>query len=244
MIILFWNIYYNPYSPKASLFEIIKMFFFSLSLFTNMYLLRHHAFSIPGVSPLGEVVDCGKFNEGREDKGIADSDEPVHSCGVGHFGKGVPGADTECGHGQDGGHSCREMQTKLLWGVWSETCQHWEGEPFPVVLADFESVKLMLLAHMLWHSISYYKCIKISLKWRLCHHSLRPGMMQGRGIGSGHTEWCSAPENMRLQRFRNHITSAWIGNHALTQPGLRWREWKTLLSRFALKHLSAAREMF
>lgn len=122
----------------------------------NIYLLRHHAFPVPGVSPLGEVVDCGKFNEGREDKGIADSDEPVHSGGVGHFGKGVPGADTECGHGQNGGHSCREMQTKWLWGVW-------EGQPVPVMLADFKSVKLMLLARM-WHSISYYKCIEMSLK--------------------------------------------------------------------------------
>lgn len=75
----------------------------------NIYLLWHHAFPVPGVSPLSEVVDCGKFNESREDKGIADSDEPVHGCGVGHFGKGVPGADTKCGHGQDGGHSCREM---------------------------------------------------------------------------------------------------------------------------------------
>lgn len=72
------------------------------------YLLRHHTFSIPGITPLGEVVDCGKFNEGREDKGIADSDEPVHSCGIGHFRKGVPGTDTECGHSQDSGHSCRE----------------------------------------------------------------------------------------------------------------------------------------
>lgn len=73
------------------------------------YLLWHHTFSIPGVTPLGEVVHCGKLNEGREDKGIADSDKPVHSCGIGHFRERVPGADTECGHGQDSGHSCREI---------------------------------------------------------------------------------------------------------------------------------------
>lgn len=52
-----------------------------------IYLLWHNTFPIPGVSPLGEVVDRGKFDEGREDEGVADGDEPVHSCGIGHFGK-------------------------------------------------------------------------------------------------------------------------------------------------------------
>lgn len=70
------------------------------------YLLRHHALSVPGVAPLGEVVDGGELDEGREDEGVADGDEPVHGCGIGHFGEGVPGADTERGHGQDRCHSC------------------------------------------------------------------------------------------------------------------------------------------
>lgn len=70
-----------------------------------LLLLWHHTFSIPGVAPLGEVVDSGELDEGREDKGIANSNEPVHSRGVGHLWKGVPSADTESGHGQHGCHS-------------------------------------------------------------------------------------------------------------------------------------------
>ena len=72
------------------------------------YLLWHHTFPVPGVTPLGEIVDCGKLDEGWENEGVADGDEPVHSCGVGHFRERVPGADTERGHGQDSGHSCRD----------------------------------------------------------------------------------------------------------------------------------------
>lgn len=72
------------------------------------YLLRHHTFSIPSVTPLSEVVDRGKLNKGREDKGIADSNKPVHSCGISHFRERVPGTDTESGHGQHSGHSCRK----------------------------------------------------------------------------------------------------------------------------------------
>lgn len=86
------------------------MYFFYTYIYSiYIYLLGNHTFPIPGVSPLGEVVDCGKFDEGREDEGIADGDEPVHSCGIGHFRKWVPGADTEGGHGQDGGHTCGEI---------------------------------------------------------------------------------------------------------------------------------------
>lgn len=73
------------------------------------YLLWHHTFSIPSITPLGEVVDRSELNQGREDKGVADGNEPVHGCGVGHFGERVPGTDTECGHGQDSGHSCGEI---------------------------------------------------------------------------------------------------------------------------------------
>lgn len=76
----------------------------------NEYLLRDHTFSIPSITPLGEVVDCGKLNEGREHKGVANSDEPVHSCGIGHFRERVSGADTESSHGEDSSHSCKEMK--------------------------------------------------------------------------------------------------------------------------------------
>lgn len=94
----------------SKILSIISIFFYEDHFKKKgfKYLLWHHTFSIPGIAPLGEVVDCSKLNEGREDKGIADSDEPVHSCGIGHFRERVPGADTECGHGQDSGHSCRE----------------------------------------------------------------------------------------------------------------------------------------
>lgn len=60
--------------------------------------------AIPGPAPLGEVVHRGELDEGRKDKRVADSDEPIHGGGVGHLRKGVPGADAERGHGQHGGH--------------------------------------------------------------------------------------------------------------------------------------------
>lgn len=69
------------------------------------YLLGHHALAIPGIATLGKVVDSGKLDEGREYKGIADGNKPVHSSGIGHLREGVPSADTECCHGQHSGHS-------------------------------------------------------------------------------------------------------------------------------------------
>lgn len=56
----------------------------------------------------GEVVDRCKLNQGGEDEGKANSDEPIHCCGVRNFGEGVAGADTERGHGQDGGDPCAQ----------------------------------------------------------------------------------------------------------------------------------------
>ena len=56
----------------------------------------------------GEVVDGGKLDQGGEDEGKANGDEPIHGCGVGHFGEGVAGADTERRHGQDGGDTCTQ----------------------------------------------------------------------------------------------------------------------------------------
>lgn len=47
----------------------------------------HCLFSIPSPAPLGEVINCGKFNESREDKGIADCNEPIHGSSVSHFRK-------------------------------------------------------------------------------------------------------------------------------------------------------------
>lgn len=56
-------------------------------------------FPIPCPAALGEVVDCGKLNQGREDKGIAHSHEPVHGGGIGHFRKGVSSTDAQGSHG-------------------------------------------------------------------------------------------------------------------------------------------------
>lgn len=73
---------------------------------TNLGLLcLHGLLPIPGPTPLGEVVDCGKLNEGREDKGVAYGDEPIHGCGVGHFWQRVPGADAKCSHGKHSGNT-------------------------------------------------------------------------------------------------------------------------------------------
>ena len=54
----------------------------------------------------GEVVDRCKLDQGGEDEGKANGDEPIHCCGVRNFGEGVAGADAERGHGQDGGDPC------------------------------------------------------------------------------------------------------------------------------------------
>lgn len=54
---------------------------------STLYLVIDNTLSIPGPASLGEVVYGSEFNECREDKGIADSDEPVHSSGVGHLGQ-------------------------------------------------------------------------------------------------------------------------------------------------------------
>lgn len=74
------------------------------------YLVVDNAFSVPGPASLGEVVDSCELDESRENKGVAHSDEPVHGSSVGHFGQGVPGTDTQSGHGEDCGHTW--MQNK------------------------------------------------------------------------------------------------------------------------------------
>lgn len=68
--------------------------------------------AIPGPAPLGEVVHRGELDEGREDESVADGNEPVHGCGVGHFRERVPGADAEGGHGQHGGHPWVQTKAK------------------------------------------------------------------------------------------------------------------------------------
>lgn len=65
----------------------------------------HRLLSIPRPAPLGEVVHCGELDEGREDEGVADRDEPVHGGGVRHLGQRVPSADAEGGHGEHRGHA-------------------------------------------------------------------------------------------------------------------------------------------
>lgn len=46
----------------------------------------------------GEVVHSSEFNEGGEDEGEADSDEPVHGGGVGDFWQRVSSANTQSRH--------------------------------------------------------------------------------------------------------------------------------------------------
>lgn len=68
--------------------------------------------AIPGPAPLGEVVHGGKLDEGGKDERVADGNEPIHGCSVGHFRERVPGTNAECGHGQ---HSCHPWaQTKVV----------------------------------------------------------------------------------------------------------------------------------
>lgn len=70
---------------------------------------------VPRPAPLGEVVHCGELDEGREDKGVAHCDEPVHGCSISHFRQRVSSANTESGHGQDCGHTwwCRKHSVLL-----------------------------------------------------------------------------------------------------------------------------------
>lgn len=56
-------------------------------------------FPIPCPAALGEVVDCRKLNQCREDKGIAHSHEPVHGRGIGNLREGVSSTDAQGGHG-------------------------------------------------------------------------------------------------------------------------------------------------
>ena len=47
------------------------------------------------------------LDEGGEDEGEADGDEPVHGGGVGHLGQRLAGADAQRCHGEDGGDAWR-----------------------------------------------------------------------------------------------------------------------------------------
>lgn len=54
-----------------------------------------------------KVIDGSELDQGRGHEGETDSNEPVHGSGVGHFGQRRACADAHCGHGEDGGDSCR-----------------------------------------------------------------------------------------------------------------------------------------
>lgn len=69
------------------------------------YLVIHNTLPIPSPSTLCEVIDSGKFNQSREDEGVADGDEPVHGGGIGNLGKGIPCTYTERCHGENGGYT-------------------------------------------------------------------------------------------------------------------------------------------
>ena len=66
--------------------------------FVRGHLVVDDALAVPRPAALGEVVDGGKLDEGGEDEGVADGDEPVHGGGVGHLGQRVTRADAEGGH--------------------------------------------------------------------------------------------------------------------------------------------------
>lgn len=55
---------------------------------------------------ISEVVHRSKFDEGGEDEGEADGDEPVHGRGIRDLGKRMTGADAQRRHGEDGGDAC------------------------------------------------------------------------------------------------------------------------------------------
>lgn len=76
--------------------------------FSPNYLVSHNALSIPSPAAFREVIDSGELDQGGEDKGVADSDEPVHGSGVGYLGKGVPCTYTQCGHSEDGGNTWKQ----------------------------------------------------------------------------------------------------------------------------------------
>ena len=78
----------NPYSSKS----------LWCPGFVRGHLVVDDALAVPRPAALGEVVDGGKLDEGGEDEGVADGDEPVHGGGVGHLGQRVTRADAEGGH--------------------------------------------------------------------------------------------------------------------------------------------------
>ncbi len=82
--------------------------------FSPHYLVSHNTLSIPSPAALREVIDSGKLNQSGEDKGVADSDEPVHGGGVGNLGKGVPRTYTQCRHCENSGYTWKYTQRKTL----------------------------------------------------------------------------------------------------------------------------------
>lgn len=105
----------------------------------------HCFFPIPRPAPFGEIINCGKFNEGREDKGIAHRDEPVHGSRVSHFRQRVSSADAESGHGEHCGHTwwCRKLgqfySPHLLFSFYSSRLSHKNRARIKVLKADCEA---------------------------------------------------------------------------------------------------------
>ena len=90
----------------------------------NAYLVIHDALPVPGPAPFGEVVDSGKLNQGRENEGVADSDKPVHGCGVRYLGQRVTGTDTQRSHSEHSGHTCKgRTQNKMTALGMFHTCK-------------------------------------------------------------------------------------------------------------------------
>lgn len=70
------------------------------------FLSLQYLLAIPGPTAFCKVVHCRKFNQRRKHKGITDSHEPVHGCGIGHFRQGVSCTDAQSRHGKDSGDPC------------------------------------------------------------------------------------------------------------------------------------------
>lgn len=78
------------------------------------YLVIYYTLPIPSPSSFGEVINSCKFNQGREHKGITNSNKPVHGSCISHFGERIPGTDAQSCHCQNSCYSCRKTGSKNI----------------------------------------------------------------------------------------------------------------------------------
>lgn len=63
---------------------------------------------------ISKVVYSSKFNKSREDKGEADSDEPVHRRGVRDLGKRMTRTDAQRRHGEDSSDAFNDKRRETM----------------------------------------------------------------------------------------------------------------------------------